>query len=1118
MNVHNINTIARYEVKLLRRSWLFRIFAILALLVLTFYHLIQQTSLLNTFNLPWTSTALTSFYPFLNTYFYNITQSIIAIFLAGNFLKRDKKLDTAEVIYVRPMSNADYVVGKTWGIIKVFVTLNIITLLIAAFMNLVISHSPFSVIPYVFYLFTISIPSLIFILGLSFVVTCLLKNQAVTMVVMLGIIGTVLFFINDKLFGAFDFFGVNIPSIFSDVTGHPDLKRFLTQRLSFLFLGLGLVCFTIALVKRLPHRPWKLIIINAIAFLFIVAGCLTGFTYISSFEQDSTDRKTYTLTYNKYAGEGHANTISNDIKLEQKNNNIVVESRVSVTNTNPAELENIIFYLNPKLTVSSIEENGNNIPFTREQQVIIVNRKLLPNQTCTLTLRYDGQIDENIAYLDIDDETFYDTKLNNKMHRFGKRYAYTQDNYTLLTPEILWYPATTAPVHPAVTYDIAKDFAHYTLSVSNLNGKTPVSQGKVTQNGDTITFTNTTPLTGISLSLGNYEKLAINVDSVDYELYYFKGHDYFKKGLDELNDTISYVIKDLRSSIETSKNKVYPFNKFVLTEVPVQFTSYIRNWKGYTEVVAPELVFVPEKAATTTFGDFEGVKKRYERWGGNEQRTEKELQINAFSDFFNGEFTAENASGEWWETNPKVNKYNIYTMLFNYTNFIHSKEIPVADVMINNLQNIASSGLRQRWEPIDKQQRANLYLEGKSFKQATADSSLKPEIFYEILKLKSNSLKNYILSQVSREEFNKFLKQYFNDNEFKEVEFNDFMTALHEKLGVDIRSFVQELYTINQTPALQIANVDANKVLIDDFTKYQVKFKINNPSEIDAIITTRVESNGGERRGRRNRRRDNNAGNGEENAYYIIPAGSTKEIRIINDDQPSILQLHTNISQNIPNELSYSFSKIENTTSDSSYGMFDADPKVFQPNPNEIIVDNESEGFTLINSNSRTKLKDLFQKKEEDKYSNFRWWEAPSKWAATVNNNCYGEVIHSAYFKRKGSGTNKVQWRIAVPKEGYYELFIHNSRIDMWGHRQREEMTQEYSIKYGTEEETLSLDMNREEVGWVSMGVFYFPAEDMTVTLTDKVTGQYVIADAIKIVVAKNQNRIDSNNTENKPN
>ena len=258
MNLNHINVIARYEVKLVKRSWLFRIFAILALLFISAIMLGYQTGIVNRMDNLWPRIAVSSLMPFCNTYFYNIAQSVIVVFLAGSFLKRDKKLDTAEVIYVRPMSNADYIVGKTWGIVKVFITLNIITLLFTAFLNILINKSPFDLFPYLFYLLTISVPSLLFVLGLSFTAMCILKNQAVTFIVMLGIIGTVFFYLTDTLYGVFDFFGVNIPAIFSDVTGHADLRLFLLQRFSYLLAGIGLISMTIALVKRLPHKPWKI--------------------------------------------------------------------------------------------------------------------------------------------------------------------------------------------------------------------------------------------------------------------------------------------------------------------------------------------------------------------------------------------------------------------------------------------------------------------------------------------------------------------------------------------------------------------------------------------------------------------------------------------------------------------------------------------------------------------------------------------------------------------------------------------------------------------------------------------------------------------------------------------
>ena len=149
MNIHNINTISRYETKLLRRRWLFRIFAVLSLLIIVFFQISLQSNIFGWYR--WGMVAMPSSIPFVNIYLFNIAQSIIAIFLAGNFLKRDKKLDTAEVIYVRPMSNADYIVGKTWGIIKAFVSLNIIALIIAGFIHVFASDSPFAFLPYPVY-------------------------------------------------------------------------------------------------------------------------------------------------------------------------------------------------------------------------------------------------------------------------------------------------------------------------------------------------------------------------------------------------------------------------------------------------------------------------------------------------------------------------------------------------------------------------------------------------------------------------------------------------------------------------------------------------------------------------------------------------------------------------------------------------------------------------------------------------------------------------------------------------------------------------------------------------------------------------------------------------------
>lgn len=1112
MNIHNINTIARYEVKLLRRSWLFRIFAILALLGITLMLLTTQTNIFLKYTEVWGKMALTSLLPFTTIYYYNIAQSIIVVFLAGSFLKRDKKLDTAEVIYVRPMSNADYIIGKTWGIMKVFISLNITCLIIAAFINLFITRSPFSIFPYLFYLLTISIPSLLFILGLSFTAMCLLKNQAVTFIVMLGIIGMVFFYLSESLNGAFDFFGVNIPGVFSDVTGHADIRLFLLQRFIYLLVGIGLISFTISLVKRLPHRPWKIIIVNTIGTVFVFAGCCVGTLYILHYQHMQNLRNEYIVSYDKFNGQAESRILSNHITLESEGDKITAESVITLKNYNPEALENIILYLNPSLNISAIESTGNNLAFTRENQVISIGYKLAAGGETTLTVKYNGYIDENICYTDIEEKELHNTKIPEVPFRFGKRYAYVSDKFTLLTPECLWYPVSIPPVNPKALYNIKKNFTDYTLTVVNKDGMTVLSQGKRNEEGDKVTFTNRTPLSGISLTIADYERKAVTVDSTDFELFYFRGHDFFSKSFPEISDTLPSILRDFKNDQEVAKGRVYPFERFILAETPSHFAAYTRNWKGYSEYTMPEIVFIPEKGVTIG-ADFESVKKRFQNWRqGDATPEELDVEINVFMDFIFRTFINETTEARRWDPdNQSVNKLNISPLFFNYQNFIYSPQYPVIDIAMNLMLNAAISTQGGWWGGIiNDQQRANLYLENKSFKDASEDINIKPEIFYELLKLKSSALRNYITSQISPEELNTFFKKFFNRNQFREVNLDSLVREMSDSLNINLSDFLHNWYLQDHTPTVFIKNVDANKVIVDDFTEYQIRFKVNNPSDVDAIITvTIVNGEGGRmRRARRMGSRSRNNDNAEKN--YIIPANSAREIKLINEERPAAIMINTNISHNLPTSHSYNFAKIDNVISDTTSGIFVINPALFAPDSKEIIIDNEDKNFKITESNNRHKLKDIFKKEEEEKYKNFMPWRFPSKWTAIAGDYCYGETINSALYKVKGSGANSVEWSADIPREGYYEVSVWNPKMEnvsfsmRRGHR-AEGRNQTYTLTYGQEKEDITIDLEQESTGWVSAGNFYFQKGNVTISLTDKVEGQYVIADAVKFTKIENE-------------
>ena len=81
-----IRTVARFEMKTLFRSWFFRIFSVLTLMMLLGMNIGMLTEGGTT---SWVIRSITSNIPYMNVAFLNIAQALLAVFLASDFLRRD---------------------------------------------------------------------------------------------------------------------------------------------------------------------------------------------------------------------------------------------------------------------------------------------------------------------------------------------------------------------------------------------------------------------------------------------------------------------------------------------------------------------------------------------------------------------------------------------------------------------------------------------------------------------------------------------------------------------------------------------------------------------------------------------------------------------------------------------------------------------------------------------------------------------------------------------------------------------------------------------------------------------------------------------------------------------
>ncbi|NLZ95834.1 MAG: xanthan lyase, partial [Bacteroidales bacterium] len=469
----NIHSVAKYESKLLTRSWFYRIFMILAILFLSFFNFVALVSESGGGN--WLMRALPANIPYINLMLLNTGQAIVAVFLSSEFLKSDKKLDTSEVFYVHSLSNAEYVIGKIWGNLSVFLRLNLIGIVLVVIFNF-ISGVAIDWMAYVVYFLLICIPTLIYIFGLSITLMLVFKSQAVTFVLLLGYIALTLFYIGDKFYYLFDYMVYNLPLVKSTIVGFSNWSILINHRMIYLMLGLGFICTSIFMFRRLPNTNRGKYRWLGLSFVFFAAGLWASYNHVGSILNTENRRQLFTELNNRYVNDPKMVVDRYDISLNQHPKTISSEVEMHAKALERASV--FTFTLNPGLQVNEVVENNKTLSFTRDHQILLVDfgREIAEGDSVRFKLKYEGTIDESFCYLDIPSSILQE-EFGSGMFKIDKKYSFQDKDYLLFTPETYWYP------RPGTSYSNENPdwqqayFSHFHLKVKTINGLKALSQG-----------------------------------------------------------------------------------------------------------------------------------------------------------------------------------------------------------------------------------------------------------------------------------------------------------------------------------------------------------------------------------------------------------------------------------------------------------------------------------------------------------------------------------------------------------------------------------------------------------------------------------------------------------------
>ncbi|MFC1490508.1 hypothetical protein ACFL6K_04795 [Candidatus Latescibacterota bacterium] len=1118
-HLKHIRIVARTEAKIFSRSWIFRFFVVFTFIILG----ILNVSIFSHTNSNWVLRCISSSPAYLNFLILALIQSLIVPFGAIDSLRSEIKLDIFESLHARSFKNPNHIIGKALGIMVPFLIVNAMVLAGALVYNAVFADDvPVVLQAYILYPFVLSIPTLFFVTSLSFFVVSIIRNQAISLVIVIG------YSLFSFAYGVgyagrlIDFTGFHIPMLYSDFVGVENIREILIHRLLYLSLGIGFLAFSCMMFKRLiQSNVSKRLTMIAVVICFVLSPSF-AYVFMLDVNHGINLRTQMNELNNKYVSYPRAKVSGYSLEINHNGRNLNIDAELTLSNPTEKPLDMLILTLNPGFEIKSVTSEGTDLKFERETQIIkvIPDSPLIHGQNTTITVNYSGTVDNNACYIDIDEDS---RGVINRLFVFAvdKRYGFVAPEYVLLTPESTWYPISGIPYGMVFPDAQWKDFADFEVSVSTAKGLSVISQADVKDNENgKFSFTTDEKLTGLSLIIGEYEKNSVEVDGVEFAIYVRPGHDYYSPYFTDSENIAKEIILNTKLDYEYEFGMKYPFKRYMLVESPVQFMAYQRPWRTHTESVQPQMAILPEKGA---FMRFANIRTRYNYQiatsGGDEKASTENLISNFINYYMEDDKNALDIIKENKQITRTINSipmlkplndiipsyvpsYTLSAQFYPFINSIESDEYPILNYIMEYYRKYGLNINNQTGRPDALLDEEIICMElGKSsFENILKDSGMNDKLD-TLLKIKANQLFISMPSSAGEDDLNKFLNNYIANNKFQSVSFESFSESLNTGIGDDFTGQFDSWYNENRLPEFVISEPIISEILSKERTLYQLTFRIDNISEVSGAVWSKIV--------------ESSQYNLYHNRIISLEPRQSKEFGFITDYKPERVGFNTLVSKNIP--IKFGVRLNGKLHEDHDAEPFDGERIVeYSPpviDPNAIIVDNLDPGFEILSQPtekySMIRAMDVFGigLYPED-FVNCMPGRVVPFWAKSVFTKGYGHN-NSAYYTSPGNGDGSVSWTATIKKAGSYSLeyyFSDTNSVSNYSGVLNNPLADmpfigEYNliIKYSGISNRITY-IPSTSGGWQHLDSFELKPGIVTVELSNISTGKLIYADAIRWV------------------
>ena len=1051
MWLHEVLHVARCEMKLQRREWLFWILVVLGVVVVPLFQFFTQSKEVS---VRWNMVAFPGSMPFVNAYLFNIVQAFLLAFASTGLLLREQPNGSTSCFWVRPFVNEKYCLGKWLGLCGTFLSVNVASIAVSCLLNLFYSHAPFNLGHYLFYLLTLTLPTLVFFSGLGCWLSGLFRAPFFVSLLLLGLTWLSLSPFSGNFHGLLDMLGNSQANLISDVTGHVNGLFYGLHRSCFFLLGCGFFLAGVPRFRRLPCRSLLPCVLGGV--LLALAGLLCGVWSEHLHAGNTRARELYREAFKRHWQASGCRVRAHDLTVEQRGARLRGESVLTLYNPGNEVLSRIVLYLNPGLQVEAVHSGNQPVKWERDAQVLLLPVSLAGGDSVTVQVRYAGEIDERYCALTRTEAELFNTSRHDEVFRFGRRFAFVGDDYLLLTPAVGWYPVAVPTENVRYPLQRERDFTRYRIRVVAPRQRVVLSQGvaRRRQGSDTLTFAPTHPLEGITLCGGDYKMEKISHAGISLYGYYFKGHDFrrlwprasFQETGKVLIANLCYqklhlsgdhdvrMLKEdkrtrLGASLLAREEWCEPeTRRLLLVETPLAFDPVWEETRLGSERVQPGMILLPERMTghenPNTLPSNANKKRRMKMRGLTEEQFDIEQEHVLFNSinqrsyaravsnpFFRVVKKSSDVFGQELQTITQKNTYYWHSLISPEVDVV-STSYPLLDMVLKmhwrtNETNLfrfqatrrdpASTRRFLSGVPDDGEEniaRAQWLLRGRSLEEVLGDETLSNEERENVLRLKGKELQTY-LGMENPWALTRFLTGFYRRHHSRQtVALETLIRELQDSLGVDLERVLPEWYGNQHDARFFLKDICWERYKGDNSMYFSCK--IFNASETPGVIKLQNRTGA--------------------NRIFRVPGREARAVRWVWEwGNEEALGIDVGSSLHVP-----SLFTMHQTSRSGKLGlpeMFEVlpvDTVGFREERNEFLVDNEDPGFRVEKSG----LTWLRQWLNNDHSI------AGGRWKRSLNSRSHGETLRSFHAKRGGDARSRVVWTVELPEAGRYEVKV----------------------------------------------------------------------------------------------